>query len=110
MRIRDPYPGMKCLTLSGYPSKHGDTDRDGQEDDESYVAEPVVEVDGETGQKTDEEREDFPRPHERRHREHGDDERRVRADEVGQLQTIVVEDTKRVELLIARMVELWAGK
>jgi hypothetical protein len=89
-----------------YPSKNSDTERDGQEDDESHIAESIVQIDAQTSQQADEEREHFPLSSERRHGQDGNDERRIRAYEVGQLQSVVVEYAKRVELLVTRVVKL----
>ena len=89
-----------------HPSGHGDADGDAEEDDEADVAEAVVQVDGEAGEHAHEEREHLPRPHDRRHGQNGDHKGRVRADEVGQLQAVVVEYAERVELLVARVIEL----
>ena len=101
---------MEAPRAHTHPHPRADRDGDGddEKEDEGHVVEAVVQVDGEAGEHAREKRKHLPRPHKGRHREHRDHEARVRAHKVGQLQAVVVEDAERVELLVARVVELVA--
>ena len=96
----------KFEVRSSYPCEHGDAEGNAKKHDKSNVVEAIVEVDAEAGEQADEESEHLPGPLEERHGQNGDDERRVRADKVGELETVVVEDAEGEKLLIARVIEL----
>lgn len=88
------------------PREYCDAKRDEKKNDERDVVEPVVEIYAQTGQEANKKGEHFPWPCKYGHGEDGDDERRVGANEVGQLQAVVVEYAKREEVLIASVIEL----